>query len=150
VVARERAVASGAVRAQRAGMHITTFMILRDLVSMLERNHALLRIAWTDASARERFDRLARLTIHRSRAAIELYEEEDLRERIAIGAMYAACDVGLRLLELMAQVPAPALADDPEMKRVQQLAIRDLRRLVTELFDWVVVPNGEPMLEIEN
>lgn len=127
-------------------MHITTFMIMRELVSMLERNHKLLRPAWTDAAERQRFDRFARLTIHRALAAIELYEEDELRERMAIGAMYAACDVGLRLLELMAQVPT----EEPELKRVQQLAIRDLRRLVTELFDWIVVPYGEPVLEIEN
>lgn len=127
-------------------MHITTFMIMRELVSMLERNHKLLRTAWTDTAARDRFDRLARLTIHRSLATIELYEEDELRERLAIGAMYAACDAGLRLLELMAQMPD----DEPERTRVQQLAIRDLRRLVTELFDWVVAPCGEPVLEIEN
>ncbi len=127
-------------------MHITTFMIMRELVSMLERNHKLMRAAWSDAAERERFDRLARLTIHRSLATIELYEEDDLRERMAIGAMYAACDVGLRLLELMVQMPG----DEPELRRVQQLAIRDLRRLVTELFDWIVVPHGEPVLEIEN
>lgn len=124
-------------------MHVTTFMILRELISVLERNHDQLRRWWSDDDERQRFDRLARLTIHRACAAVDLYEEDPLPERMAIGAMYAACDAGLRLLEVMAQVPA----EGPDRK-TRHRAIRDLRRLITELFDWVVVPNGEPVLEI--
>ena len=126
-------------------MHVTTFIILRDLISTLETNHATLREHVPELEARKRFDRLARLAIHRAHAAVDLYEEEPGRERMSIGAMYAACDVGLRLLDVMASVQV----GDP-LRRMHALAIRDLRRLITELFDWVVVPDGDPVLEIAN
>src|SRR4051812_14492020 len=124
-------------------MPITTFMILRELAGALERNHRLLRTTIEEPAEVARFDRLAQLTLHRARAAIDVFEEEPEQERPAIGAMYAACDAGLRLLEAMAQVPA-----EGAHKKIKHSAIRDLRRLVTELFDWVIVPNGEPVLEI--
>src|SRR3954470_16359629 len=101
-----RAVSAGAARAMRARMPITTFMILRELAGALERNHRLLRTTIEEPAEVARFDRLAQLTLHRARAAIDVFEDEPEQERPAIGAMYAACDAGLRLLEAMAQVPA--------------------------------------------
>jgi hypothetical protein len=125
-------------------MHPTDVLILRELVEGLERNHQILRTYVTDPVERARFDALAKLTIHRATGTIDIYEEEPFRERPAIGAMYGACDAALRLLHAFEQVP-------PCETNQQRLtwAIRDLRSLVSELFEWVIAPVGEPILSVE-
>jgi len=125
-------------------MHITAYMIMRELIEDLERNHQILRTYVIDPVQRERFDTLAKLTIHRAGGTVDLYEEEPFRERAAIGAMYAACDAGLRLLHAFEQVP-PCEAN----QRRLGWAIRDLRSLISELFEWVIATHGEPVLEAE-
>lgn len=139
-----RGVACGARHATSRHMHVTAFMIMRELIEKLEHNRQHLRASITDKAERDQFDHLAKLTIHRATGAVDIYEEEPFRERPAIGAMYAACDVALRLLHAFEQVPAR----EGEQQRLNW-AMRDLRMLISELFEWVVVPGGEPMLEIE-
>jgi hypothetical protein len=122
-------------------MHATGIMIMRELVEGLERNHQLLRAYVTD---RAPFDALAKLTIHRATSTIDIYEEEPFRERPAIGAMYGACDAALRLLHAFEQIPAC----ETNQQRLAW-ATRDLRSLISELFEYVIVPIGEPILSVE-
>ena len=126
------------------GMHITGYMIMRELVETLDRNHQILRTYVTDPTKRARFDALAKLTIHRASGTIDIYEEEPMPERPAIGAMYAACDAALRLLHAFEQVPSC----ETNQQRLAW-ATRDLRSLISELFEWVIAPVGEPILSVE-
>lgn len=125
-------------------MHPTDVLILRELVEGLARNHLMLRPYVEDPLGRARFDALAKLTIHRATGTIDIYEEEPFRERPAIGAMYGACDAALRLLHAFEQVPAC----EANQQRLAW-AIRDLRELISELFEWVIAPVGEPILSVE-
>ncbi len=119
-------------------------MLMRELIETLGRNHQMLRSQLTDPIERASFDQLAKLTIHRANGTVDLYEEEPVRERAAIGAMYAACDAGLRLLHVIDQIGI----NDTNRRRLSW-ATRDLRALISELFEWVIAPAGEPVLEIE-
>ena len=125
-------------------MHVTDSLLMRELIERLERNHQVLRTYLTEPIERASFDQLAKLTIHRANGTVDLYEEEPFRERPAIGAMYAACDAGLRLLHVIDQIAVC----DANRRRIGW-ATRDLRALISELFEWVIAPSGEPMLEIE-
>ncbi len=125
-------------------MHVTALINLRELVEVLERNHHHLRAYVTDPAERARFDGLAKLTIHRATSTIDIYEEEPVRERPAIGAMYGACDAALRLLHAIEQVPVRGAG-----RQRLAWATRDLRSLISGLFEWVIVPNGEPILSVE-
>lgn len=125
-------------------MHVTDSTLMRELIETLERNHQVLRTYVADPIERASFDQLAKLTIHRANGTVDLYEEQPFRERPAIGAMYAACDAGLRLLHLIDQVPVC----DVNRRRIGW-ATRDLRALISELFEWVIAPSGEPVLEVE-
>lgn len=125
-------------------MHPTDVLILRELVDGLARNHQLLRAFITEPGERERIDTLAKLAVHRAAHTIDLYEEDPLPERAAVGAMYAACDVALRLLHAYEQIQSCA-ENDP----LRAWTIRDLRALISELFEWVIAPVGEPVLSVE-
>ena len=125
-------------------MHATGIMIMREHVEGLERNHQLLRAYVADPAERARFDALAKLTIHRATSTIDIYDEEPFRERPAIGAMYGACDAALRLLHAFEQVPAC----ETNQQRLAW-AMRDLRALISELFEYVIAPIGEPILSVE-
>ncbi len=125
-------------------MHVTDSLLMRELIETLERNHQVLRTYLTDPIERASFDQLAKLTIHRANGTVDLYEEAPFRERAAIGAMYAACDAALRLLHVIDQIAVC----DANHRRIGW-ATRDLRALISELFEWVVAPSGEPVLEIE-
>lgn len=125
-------------------MHVTAYLIMRELVETLERNHQFLRTYVIDAAERARFDALAKLTLHRASGTIDIYEEDPMPERPAIGAMYGACDAALRLLHAFEQVPACA-ANQQRLAWAE----RDLRRLISELFEWVIAPVGEPILSVE-
>jgi len=131
-------------RALAPGMSPTGLMIMRELVAGLERNYKFLRAYVRHGSERERLDSLAKLAIHRATCTIDLYEEEPLPERAAIGAMYGACDVALKLLHALEQVPSCEANQ-------QRLAwtLRDIRQLISELFEWVIAPVGEPILSVE-
>ncbi len=125
-------------------MHPTDVLILRELVAGLERNHQFLRAFVTDPVGRARLDALATLAVHRASSTIDLYEEDPMPERAAIGAMYAACDVALQLLHAFEQIP-PEEANQPRLG----WAIRDVRELISDLFEWVIAPVGEPILSVE-
>lgn len=125
-------------------MHATAITIMRELVETLERNHQILRTYVTHQAERTRFDALARLTMHRATSTLDIYEDETFRERPAIGAMYGACDAALRLLHAFEQVPTC----ETNQQRLAW-AMRDLRALISGLFEYVIVPNGEPILSVE-
>lgn len=125
-------------------MHPTDVLILRELVAGLDRNHQFLRTFVTDPMERARLDGLAKLAVHRASGTIDLYEEDPMPERAAIGAMYAACDVALKVLQVFEQIP-PEDANQPRLG----WAIRDVRELISELFEWVIAPVGEPILSVE-
>ena len=125
-------------------MHSIAYLTMRDLVDTLDRDHQFLRTYVTDAAERTRLDALAKLTRHRAIGTIDIYEEEPLRERSAIGAMYGACDAALRLLHAFEQIPACETIQD-RLARAQH----DLRTLISELFEWVIAPVGEPILSVE-
>jgi hypothetical protein len=116
-------------------MEITAFMLMRELIEMLERHLMILRSEVREGDDRDRFDRLARVTIQRATATVDLYEQEPFQERLAIGAMYAACEVGLELLHVIQQVSASA-----RHQRRHGWAVRDLQSLISQLFEWVIAP----------
>lgn len=125
-------------------MHSTTIMIMRELIDSLDQVHHGLRRRWRDKAQLAEFDRAARLTIHRANATVTIYEEEPLRERDAIVAMYAACAVGLHFRDLVERTPN-ADGDHVAIER----AVAKIERLLLELWSCVVGPCGEPVLEIE-
>ncbi len=121
-------------------MHPTDVVILRELVDGLARNHQLMRTFVVDAEERERLDEMAKLALHRATYTIDLYQEDPMPERAAVGAMYAACDVSLRLLHAYEQlVPCAG----------RETALRNLRELISEMFEAVIAPLGEPSLSLE-
>lgn len=125
-------------------LETTGTLNMRELISELARNCLLLRDAVPEGAERTRFEQLAKITFHRATMAVDIYEEAPFRERPAIGAMYAACDVALQLVERFERI----VATEASRERLA-FAIRDLRTLIRELFEWVVVPNGEPLFEVE-
>ncbi len=125
-------------------MHAIEYVMMRELIETLGRNHQVLRTYVTDPIDRASFDQLAKLTIHRANGTVNLYEEEPFRERPAIGAMYGACDAGLRLLHVIGQIAVC----DLNRRRISW-AVRDLRALISQLFEWLIVPTGEPVIELE-
>lgn len=74
-----------------------------------------------------------RRTIQHALATIALYEEEPMRERAAIGAMYQACEAGLATLALLGGLHARG-----ELYRTLQETIRDLQTLISDLFEWLM------------
>lgn len=113
-----------------------------DRIDALAGRHRELSSLVRDADQRARFDRLALLTIHRARGTLRAAEMPPVDERQAVGAMYAACEVGLRLLELIDRIAWPARHD------LVEITVRDLWQLVDVLFRYVIDSGGDPELEL--
>ncbi len=114
-------------------MNSTTFMDMRALVSALEQKHRLLRACCLDECERLELDARVKRTVQHALATIALYEEEPMRERAAIGAMYQACEAGLATLALLGSLHARG-----EQYRTLQQTIHDLQTLISDLFEWLM------------
>jgi hypothetical protein len=119
-------------------MSVSTFMDMRAHVRALEQRHRVLRTCCVDECQRLELDARVRRTAQHALATIALYEEEPMRERAAIGAMYQACEAGLATLAVLGSLRARG-----ELYRTLQETIRDLQALISELFEWLV-PLAKP------
>jgi hypothetical protein len=114
-------------------MTASTFIDMRALVTALEHRHRIVRSCCIDECERLELDARVRTTAQRALATIALYEEEPMRERAAIGAMYEACEAGLATLALLASLRPPG-----EQARVMHEMIEDLQTLISDLFEWLM------------
>lgn len=125
------------------GMSVSTFIDMRALVTALEQRHRIIRSCCVDECERLELDARVRKTAQRALATIALYEEEPVRERAAIGAMYKACEAGLATLALLATLRPPAAK-----VRVLRDMIEDLQSLVSDLFEWLMPLAAPPSARI--
>ena len=118
---------------------------MRPLVTALEQRHRLIRSCCIDECERLELDARVRKTAQRALATIALYEEEPVRERAAIGAMYEACEAGLATLALLASVRPPA-----EKAPVLREMIEDLQSLISDLFEWLMPLAARPSERVQH
>ena len=114
-------------------MSFVSFIDMRTLITSLEQRHRVLRRYCVDECERLELDARVRDTVRRALATITLYEEDPVRERAAIGAMYEACESGLTVLAILG-----SLRPLGDAKRTLADAIRDLQTLISALFEWAV------------
>ena len=126
-------------------MSTATFMDMRALVTALERRHRVLRMCCIDECERLELDARVNKTVQRALTTIALYEDEPLRERAAIGAMYEACEAGLATLALLGSLRAHG-----ELQRTIGDAIRDLQTLVSDLFEWLMPLAAPPARRVQH
>lgn len=119
-------------------MSVATFIDMRALVTALEQRHRVIRSCCIDDCERRELDARVRRTAQHALTTIALYEEEPMRERAAIGAMYQSCEAGLSTLALLGSLHARG-----ELQRTLQDMIHDLQTLISHLFEWLM-PLAQP------